>query len=774
MVLTKYLSPLTAWVIAFGLITISPDLATGSPFTPLDWQQEVTPQVADKYHLPQSSIGQRKLLTSDRDQDHDFIDDEIKARFRPDQLVNVIVDLNKFIPPSQVQQSLSKFGKIAHIGKLVSFVVLNDVPVRILPRLAAFPIVAMIEWHAPIYPLNSIGTRAIEARKSITYSGPTAEDRGLTGVGVNIAIVDTGVDNRHKAFRKAGHFNDTGPCVPSNTRFVTGFDATVTTNQIMTACTSRDSLGHGTHVAGTALGLPTPTPPAVCLPPRPPDNVLPTDCGGVAPGAGLVDIKVCNGAPSNPCPFLEAGLDWIADNSNYLTHKIRVVNISLGPKCGNDNGGGARAVQVNALVSLGIAVVIAHGNAYPEPPPPNNTDPPYCNAGQRLTSAPGSAGDAMTVAGTQNQSVVNYTITRTDDISYNGGLSGPRNDFPSNPPRESLKPDFSAPAMNIVSAKVDTLDEYDAGSGTSMAAPFVAGAAALIIQARPNIDPFDVKDLLRRKADSSRNGAAYAPATDPVWEPRLGSGMITVGQALSELTQDIGFPSCVGPPDIPGVPCQLAEMALNNESDITIENVPVEGVPNTITAQVRNSGALLATVFVRFNMYNRLLGKNPFYHIGTVRVDVPAMQTIAVSQTWTPMLSNIQSIRVSIVYGMDSDFDNNVTQLSRMILPLVFEAREGSSYTPFEIEVENPLMVHARFEIRAKSNREGWNCRVSEETFELDPFEDPPRMLRVMFDAPPRARPGERAGCTITVYATPKGAEKSILIGEVSAQSLSP
>ena len=166
---------------------------------------------------------------------------------------------------------------------------------------------------------------------------------------------------------------------------------------------------------------------------------------------------------------------------------------------------------------------------------------------------------------------------------------------------------------------------------------------------------------------------------------------------------------------------------------------------------------------------------NPLYHIGTVQVDISANETQTVSQTWTPMFSHIHTIRVSIAYGMDSNFDNNVTQLSRMILPPAFQAREGKIEEAFEtMGIENPFPLPTRFQIRAKSNREGWECRISEETFELDPFEDPPMLLRVIFDAPPRTLPGERADCTIAVYGTPKGAEKPILIGEVSAQSLSP
>src|SRR5262249_12389476 len=149
--------------------------------------------------------------------------------------------------------------------------------------------------------------------------------------------VDSGVDNRHKAFRKAGHFDDDGPCVPSNIRFVTGYDATVANNSII-GCTSRDYSGHGTHIAGIALGLPTSQPhPAACLALLAPDDVIPIECGGVAPGAGLVDVKVCaKNRMGNPCPYLLQGLEWIQEH--WQEHNIRVVNISLANQCVDDDG----------------------------------------------------------------------------------------------------------------------------------------------------------------------------------------------------------------------------------------------------------------------------------------------------------------------------------------------------------------------------------------------------------------------------------------------------
>jgi subtilisin family serine protease len=745
--------------------------ARASAFTPLQWQQKGDQHSA----LPE----QRKHRTWNRDQNpRDFIDDQIQLRFESNQRVNVIVDLNQWLSSPAIHELLSRYGLIRHIDKLITFVLLDGVLVKSLPEIAKKPMVAMVEWQIPFYDTNSVSTRTIEARKSLTYSGTTAEDKGYTGAGVNIAIVDSGVDNRHKAFRLPSHFDDPPPCILAHTRFMAGYDASRgdVKNDRNDFCFSWDHSGHGTHVAGTALGLPTlQPPPQNCLPPLP--DAIPTDCGGVAPNAGFVDIKVCIDPQyyylyglvdnTNPCAFLPQGLEWIGLNAQ--DYKIRVANISLSTRCGDDDGSSAIPQQVDYLASLGIAVVIAHGNAYPEPLPPENTNPPYCEAGKPFTSSPGSSSFGMAVAATENDDVDNYTIMRDDDVFYNGGLSGPRSDFSLNPSLFALKPDFSAPGVDIVSAKVDTLNEYDVRSGTSMAAPHVAGAAALLIEARPTIDPGSLKDLLRRKADSRWNGPAHDPSFDPVWEPRLGSGMITVGQALLELMQDVGFPNCViGPPSTPGGLCQVTapEPPWNNTFDITTATPPAEGVPNTITAQVHNYGTSPATVFIKFGVYEFGVGNNQFFEVGIVRADVPAMQTVSVPQNWTPAGANHRCIQVSIEYGLDSDFRNNVTQRNIQISPSVDD---------MEMRVENPFMVPVRIEIRPKSNREGWICQVKkEEAFMLSPFEDGPRNLSLALTAPHGALPGETANCNFAVYATPRGSEKPVLIGGVTAQTFVP
>ena len=97
------------FVMAFSslllIFTSVPLYATA--YTPLSWQEVV------KSHSNPILIGQRKHLTWVRDQNRNFIDDGIEARFGPGDRVNIIIDLNRCVPPSQIREIFSRSGTIA-------------------------------------------------------------------------------------------------------------------------------------------------------------------------------------------------------------------------------------------------------------------------------------------------------------------------------------------------------------------------------------------------------------------------------------------------------------------------------------------------------------------------------------------------------------------------------------------------------------------------------------------------------------------------------------
>jgi hypothetical protein len=566
----------------------------------------------------------------------------------------------------------------------------------------------------------------VQARASNTFSPNTAEDHGFIGTGVNVAILDTGVDDAHEAF--------TG-------KFVAGFNTFDATDPGDGSRHPGDDHGHGTHVAGTVLARETAG--RTC---RTPNDGSTADCGGMAPGAGVVAIKICNSLGG--CPNVQQGLDWLGMHAAQFG--VRVANMSIG-FCTDDDGTSAMAQQVNYLAAIGVAMVIAHGNSG------------NCGlaGGTKRTMFPGSASFAITVGAVDDRG----TVSRTDDALSTFSLIGPRMDFNLlSPDLLALKPDISAPGVNIMSAMAGTTNQYVSESGTSMASPHVAGAAADIIQARPDIDPGSLKDLLRSNADFSHNTAAF-PTVDAHWDTGFGAGILNVWNAINAGTAtDVGFPSCVGPPATPGGLCTLvAPMPpWDNTADISTASPPTTGVANTITVQVRNFGGVPATVLVNFGVYEFGVGNNQFFHLGTVQVLVPAGTTIPVSQAWTPAAPNHQCVQVNIQYGMDTNYTNNVTQRNLSVAPSTFVVR-----------VENPYMVPAKFEIQARSRNEKWQCRAGEQSFVLEPFECP-RQLRVAFNAPKGTEPGQHEDCEVAVYATPKGSEKRQLIGGVTLETIVP
>ncbi|WP_117208881.1 S8 family serine peptidase [Allorhizocola rhizosphaerae] len=207
----------------------------------------------------------------------------------------------------------------------------------------------------------------------------------------------------------------------------------------------RDLVGHGTHVAATIAST--------------------GEFRGVAPGAKLVSAKVCM-AFGCPESAILAGMRWAVDQG------AKVINMSLG---GTDT---PDIDPVEALVNeltaqRGVLFVISAGNA----------------GGDATVGSPGSADAALTVG----------AVTKTDELA----------DFSSRGPRigdGAIKPDVTAPGVDIVAARSadgrlgEPGQSHMSLSGTSMAAPHAAGAAAILAQQNPAWGPTDLKAALMSSA----------------------------------------------------------------------------------------------------------------------------------------------------------------------------------------------------------------------------------------------------------------------------------
>ena len=314
----------------------------------------------------------------------------------------------------------------------------------------------------------------------IDQTSPTLDTKfryAADGTGVDIYVLDTGVRRSHNEF--TGRVA-TGYFVPTVTMSDTG--------PVHTLTSTDDDCGHGTHVAGIAAGT----------------------TYGVAKKATIVPVKIFPGGSEAICnsgttvsAFIE-GMQWVV--ANHAAGKPAVVNLSLG----TERLSPSLDAQVRAVVADGIAVVSAAGNdgndatkGYVDASNDATSPSPACSS-RRNTRTEG----ILTVAATGGISA--NTFTREDDEA----------------PYSNYGPcvDIFAPGTNIRSAwpvtglsAVDTDDpdlfpgKYaDTGSynksGTSMAAPFVTGAAAMILQETPQATPAEVTS--RILANATRNAVS--------------------------------------------------------------------------------------------------------------------------------------------------------------------------------------------------------------------------------------------------------------------------
>ena len=221
-----------------------------------------------------------------------------------------------------------------------------------------------------------------------------------------------------------------------------------------------DTFGHGTHLAGLIAG-------------RDPF----TGFAGVAPGARLVSVKIAGADGATNLRRVLAALDWIRRNHDAPGYNIRVVNLSLGVE-GDDYRSDVLAWAVERLWQEGIVVVAAAGNQ-----------------GRDADALDMPADDPFVVAAgaTDTKKTANPFDDRVADFSSRSWFR---------------TPDLVAPGTSMVSLRVpgSTLDTefpgarvdgaFFRGSGTSQAAAVTSGLAARLIQARPWLNPDQVKALL--------------------------------------------------------------------------------------------------------------------------------------------------------------------------------------------------------------------------------------------------------------------------------------
>ena len=413
-------------------------------------------------------------------------------------------------------------GAFFEVIRSIDAIAVDKVPVSALMDIYHLNGVVVLEMQNVMAPSNNVASKAALARPSEVYSN-TAHELGYTGTGVTIAVLDTGVDNEHRSLNDFDDQNDDPDADAtsySDRKWIAGYDATSQTPDESGNTDPDDGNGHGTHVAGSALG--TGDASKVHM--------------GTAPGAGLIDIKVLTDGGGTNSQYSLRGLQWMINNAdtdwgvNSTYRGIQIASMSYGslgggpllPGDSGDNGTNADANLVNQATSAGIICVVAIGND-----------------GSNRVPSPGSADTAITIGSVDD----NQTVTRTDDVMSDFSNYGPRNSDNDDDDVDEQKPDVTAFGSNIMSATYAASfvpipgsevaladDQYDSKSGTSMATPIASGVVALVLEADPSLTPEEVKEIIRL---SSEPRGEPADSDISRWNETYGMGIIDAACAIA-------------------------------------------------------------------------------------------------------------------------------------------------------------------------------------------------------------------------------------------------
>jgi serine protease AprX len=382
----------------------------------------------------------------------------------PLALLPVIVEMRHPVPPfgsANVRRALEALDLLRVYGVAVAGLSLIDAAAG-FANAAAINAISLVPTVAFIHHDRTVGPRQSTAPPPPTPAGQSSSvyprvvkaDRvwrdGIAGNGVTVAVLDSGVAD--------------------------DLDFTGSANRILASVNFADRRavsdpgGHGSHVAGIIAGN---------------GSRSGGEFGGVAPQANIVDVRVLGNTGSGRVSSVVRGIEWVI--AHRALYNIRVINLSFGAPAPLSYRADPFSAAVEIAWRRGLVVVAAAGNGGP---------------GRDTVVTPGVDPYVITVGATDDRG----TISRDDDIlawfSAWGGSGS------------TAKPDLVAPGRRLVSVRVpgSTLATlypdrvvaaqngatYFRLTGTSMATGVVSGAAALLLQRRPDLTPDQVKALLVR------------------------------------------------------------------------------------------------------------------------------------------------------------------------------------------------------------------------------------------------------------------------------------
>ena len=366
--------------------------------------------------------------------------------------------------------------------------------------------------------------------------------RGITGRGVDVALIDTGV-TRVDGLDAPGKVVD-GPDL--------SFDSQDPARR------ARDNYGHGTHLAGIIAGRDDAGSPWSYA-------LESSSFLGVAPDAGIVNLKVGDGHGVTDVSQVIAAVDWAVQHRASDGLDIRVLELAFATDSTQSYRVDPLAFALEQAWRKGIFVVTAAGNAGKDNPDQGLASP----AADPHLFAVGASNPGGTVW-RGNDAVASFSSAATSDAGRAPDVVAPGVSIPS----------LKAPGSEVARTYCDTGclgTRFFKGSGTSQASALVAGGAALLIQQRPWVTPDQLKALLDSEATpldgeptrTQGNGlvrfdeamsASLRPASFGWWGP-ASNGLGSVDASRGSLRATLGGEAIAGEVDIFGHPFDSAQMA---------------------------------------------------------------------------------------------------------------------------------------------------------------------------------------------------------------------
>ena len=337
--------------------------------------------------------------------------------------------------------------------------VAGRIPHDLILETTTLPGVVMLELDGILHVQN--GDAAVVHEVDLAQ-----QQTGYDGAGVTVAVIDTGIDSLHVGLDDQDDDNST-----NDPKVIAFYDAVNNPDKTNgTEIQAYDDQGHGTHCAGTVAGTGAPT----------------FEHPGMAPQAFLVGVKVLDAGGSGSFATVMAGMQWTVDHRYEFN--IRAASMSLGgpgPIEWTSDEEDSVNRYANEMVRAGITMLIAAGNS----------------VASAQIGTPGSAEDVITVG----------ALDKDTSIAV----------YSSQGPTEEgrVKPNVAFVGSDVMSAQHNSGDGYVAFSGTSMATPGVAGTVALMLQANPDLSPFDVRNILQETATYRQ--CHYMFANEPCLEDQI-------------------------------------------------------------------------------------------------------------------------------------------------------------------------------------------------------------------------------------------------------------